>query len=139
MMRWQDPKTTVVMTCCLLCTPHNIVNTGPPIVRASLAACKYHLIRSSCKPDLLWGVDRGRITHFLSNSHSCKMKWVQRLRSTPRAIRSPSIVIFTILAIGGDEAPAVRCRCGLSLSMMLWELAQQVTVKRYFHFYAGSC
>ena len=40
MMGWQDPKITVTMTCCELCTPQNIVDTGPPTAGASSGACK---------------------------------------------------------------------------------------------------
>eukprot|EP00956_Cyclotella_meneghiniana_P002382 scaffold2679_cov85-Cyclotella_meneghiniana.AAC.4 len=42
MMGWQHPKISITMTCCELCTPHNIVDTGRPTAGASSAACKYH-------------------------------------------------------------------------------------------------
>eukprot|EP00956_Cyclotella_meneghiniana_P011224 scaffold15773_cov75-Cyclotella_meneghiniana.AAC.11 len=35
MMGWKDPKITATMTCCELCTPHNIVDTGPTSDRRS--------------------------------------------------------------------------------------------------------
>eukprot|EP00956_Cyclotella_meneghiniana_P007314 scaffold9944_cov52-Cyclotella_meneghiniana.AAC.2 len=68
MMGWQDPKITVMMTCCELCTPHNIVNIGPPTTGASSAACKYHL-RSSCKPQLAPGGLSWPLLHFCCISH----------------------------------------------------------------------
>eukprot|EP00956_Cyclotella_meneghiniana_P002150 scaffold2424_cov62-Cyclotella_meneghiniana.AAC.3 len=86
MMGWQDPKITVTMTCCELCTPsHNIVNTGPPTAGASSAACKYHL-PSSCKMAAAAPISPTDSLHFCP----------------------PTIVIFTI-AIGGDDAPVVGC------------------------------
>eukprot|EP00956_Cyclotella_meneghiniana_P003029 scaffold3735_cov82-Cyclotella_meneghiniana.AAC.4 len=135
MMGWHDPKITVTITCCELCNPHNIVNTGPPTAGASSAACKYHL------------------------DSSCKRRFAPEGRSWPLHPFPPQIpFIFAVFCmngnlrgngcsghdrppeanhppIGGDEAPAVACL----LSTMLWEMAQQVIGKRNFHFYTGSC
>ena len=115
MMGWHDPKIAVTMTCYKLCTPHNIVNTGPPTTGASSAACKYHL-RSSCKP---WFAPGGRspplhpfppqipfIFAVFCINGNLRGNGCSGHDRPPGANHPPSIVIFTI-AIGGDEAPVV--------------------------------
>ena len=124
MMGWHDPKITLTMTCCELCTSHNIVNTGPPTARASSAACKYNLL-SSCKPrfapeGLPWPLrpfppQIPFIFAVFCMNGNLRGNGCSGHNRPPRANHPPPSVIW-MNAKRGDEAPVISCE----QSTMLW-------------------
>ena len=134
MMGWHDPKITLTMTCCELCTSHNIVNTGPPTAGASSAACKYNL-RSSCTPrfapgGLSWPLHPFPLRiPFMQNT--AKMKGICGGNGSSGRDRHPGAnwglqLLRKWYLQAAYEAPAVR----RPVSAMLWgvQSSQQVIV-----------